>query len=89
MVAIRATMYIGISRLTLLAWYEPTLCPRRFLRKVPKSEEGLTRKSRINVAKTYVVKAASLNEACIRLPQLLSINEDISNLEFPLINWSQ
>ena len=61
----------------------------RFLRKVPKSEEGLTRKSRINVAKTYVVKAASLNEACIRLPQLLSINEDISNLEFPLINWSQ
>ena len=60
-----------------------------FLRKVPKSEEGLTRKSHVNVAKTYVVKAASLNEACIRLPQLLSINEDISNLEFPLINWSQ
>ena len=37
-----------------------------FLRKVP---ESLTRKSQINVANTSVVKAASLNESCLRLPQ--------------------
>ena len=59
-----------------------------FLRNVPESEEGLTRKSRINIANTSVVKAASLNESCLRLPQL-SINEDISNFEVPSINWSQ
>ena len=53
-----------------------------FLRKVPESEEGLTRKSRINVANTSAVKAASLNESCLRLSQL-SINEDISNFEVP------
>ena len=58
------------------------------LRKVPESEKGLTRKLCINVANTSVVKAASLNESCLRLPQL-SINEDISNFETPSINWSQ
>ena len=51
-------------------------------------EEGLTRKSRINVANTSVVKAASLIESCLRLPQL-SINENIFNFEVPSINWSQ
>ena len=56
--------------------------------RVPESQEGLTRKSRINVANTSVVKAASLNESCLMLPQL-SINEDISNFEVPSINWSQ
>ena len=57
----------------------------RFLRKVPESEEDLTRKSCINVANTSVVKAASLIESCLRLPQL-SINEDISNFEVPSMN---
>ena len=56
--------------------------------KEPESEEALTRKSRIHVANTSVVKAASLNESCLRVPQL-SIYKDISNFEVPLINWSQ
>ena len=36
----------------------------------------------------YVVKAASISEACLRLPQL-SINDEISTLEFLSIKWSQ
>ena len=45
-----------------------------FLRKVPESEEGLTRKSRLNASTRYM-----------RLPQL-STNEDVSNVGFVTIN---